>query len=140
MLIDSTGGSVFPTMDLIRVMKQAQYRGAKFHCIVTRYSMSAAFYIYSMCNTRYAVKYSRHLYHDGRLNVYMGSFDEDSLTANGINMKFLNNKINKDIRKALKLSKKKYDNHKEVMWFPSDLKAASPKFLTIVDDYKVRTK
>jgi len=136
LIIDSPGGNIEPAITLVRLMSKLQQRGVKFKCVVTGAAKSAAFYVFSMCDTRYALKLSRLLYHDGSVSLFGVTLSEADMVAMGIDFTFMNHRINKDIRKALGFSKRRYDRYKEVTWFPANLQAASPGFLTIVHDYR----
>jgi ATP-dependent protease ClpP protease subunit len=136
LIIDSPGGSIEPAVALVRLMGRLQQRGVKFNCVVTGDAKSAAFYIFSMCDTRYALKLSRLLYHDGSLSLFGVTLSEADMVAMSLDFRLLNHRINKDIRKTLGFSKRLYDKYKEVTWFPANLLVLSPKFLTIVHDHR----
>lgn len=136
LIINSPGGSIESAIELVRLMKRLQHRGTEFSCVATGIAKSAAFYIFSMCDKRYALKLSRLLYHDGSISLFGVTLSEADMVTMSIDFHILNHRINKDIRKILGFCKKQFNKYKEVTWFPANLNNASPGFLTIVHDHR----
>jgi len=122
----------------VELMEKAQKgRKVKFRCYVKK-GYSAAMYLYSACNWRYASKTSTLLYHDGRA-VLFGYFGHEYLIRNGLSLKRANFEFNAKIRKSLRMSLMFYNDTKEAYWLAPDLlKASHPKFLRIMSGVRLK--
>lgn len=136
--IDSEGGDMYAILHTVDLMDKAKNnRNVKFRCYV-KMGYSAAMYLYSACNWRYASTKSTLLYHDGRA-VMFGYFGHEYLLKEGNSLKKMNFYFNAKIRSSLKMGLEFYNDTKNAYWLAPDLLEAShPDFLKIMDGVKLK--
>lgn len=80
-VIDSPGGSVFEGLQFIQQIRNAQANGTEVRCVGTGKVISMAYFIFTACDTRYAMPDSIMLFHPIRI-FFLGVLTADK--AEGI--------------------------------------------------------
>jgi len=139
-VLDSPGGGVVIGLQFIQLMHRAKSRGITINCVVDSQAMSMAFGILSQCSRRYAFNSSFLLWHRVR---QMAAFMEITRHKGKVweyQIGILDDYLDHLIQKSLNISPKDYNfsSDNNIVHTGYSVKELSPKFMTIIDDFKIQ--
>jgi ATP-dependent protease ClpP protease subunit len=136
-IINSPGGYITPGLQMVSAMNVAQKRGVTVRCFVPMLAASMAFQVFAECDERYALKYSRLLWHPARTG-FRGGVKWGTLLYESKRLRSIEKILVGRLLELMDINKKFFFYHfkYETLWYAENLKKHTPKFFTIVDDFK----
>jgi ATP-dependent protease ClpP protease subunit len=134
--LNSLGGNVVTGLVLANAIHNAAAKGVQVNCFVTDFAMSMAFFLYSECPNRYALKYSLLLFHNARTEMN-GNFNQDQLLNAYESLRQIETPLIEEMIRATGMDRKIFLRNyaAETVWPAIGLLREAPFFLTIVEDY-----
>ncbi len=134
LVLDSPGGSVAEGLLFIQQMSQAKAAGKTIRCIGTGKVISMAFYIYSECDSRFALNDTLLLWHPIRI-FFMGVLTAQKADTISTDIGNLERPMAERMRSRMEAPEDYFYNHfyRETLHRGESLAADLPNFLTIVD-------
>jgi len=140
-LIDSPGGLVGTAKSIMETIQQAQKAGVKVVCVVVNEAYSMAFYIFSTCHNRYAIKGSVLLWHYPYTVINTGGKAQaETLINKGNELLRYRRYLDSIALPTLDIPYKVYDMHarNNTFFTVEALNKLAPSFLTPIDNVEVK--
>jgi ATP-dependent protease ClpP protease subunit len=135
LLINSPGGSIVIGNLIINSMNQAKARGSRIVCVSTLIAASMAFQFLVECDERYAMRYTKLLFHPPRV-MLQGGLKHEDLSQLSTELRDIENKMVPRINEVLKMDAKEFRKNYllETLWDAEDLiRATNTGWLHLID-------